>query len=307
MQAFTTILLQLIPLYLIILLGFIAARLLKAQKETVAKLLLYIIVPPVIFSGTYHADLNLALLSLPIVIFLIACTISLLFFAIGKAVFKNDSTKNILAYTAGTGNTGYFGVPVALIIFGQESFSLIIMSILAFTFYENTLGFFLTAKGQHTAKESLIKIAKLPSLYAFIFGLILNYFQIPLTPILDTTIETVKNAYVPLGMMMLGMGLSSVGLKHLDFKFFGLTFLAKFLIWPAAIFGLIFLDQNYFHLYSQLIHNVLILISIIPLAVSTVIFATELKVHPDKAALAVLASTLFSLFYIPLIVSLLIN
>jgi len=43
--------------------------------------------------------------------------------------------------------------------------------------------------------------------------------------------------------------------------------------------------------------------AIVPLAANTAAYAIGLRVHPDKAALAVLASTLFALFYIPLITS----
>jgi malate permease and related proteins len=39
--------------------------------------------------------------------------------------------------------------------------------------------------------------------------------------------------------------------------------------------------------------------AIVPLAANTVALATELKVHPERAAIAVLLSTLFALFYIP--------
>ncbi len=43
--------------------------------------------------------------------------------------------------------------------------------------------------------------------------------------------------------------------------------------------------------------------SIVPLAANTVAIATELKTYPEKASVAVLMSTLFALFFIPLVVS----
>ena len=123
MTVFITILIKLIPLYLMILLGYIVAKRLKAQKETIAKLLIYIIAPVVIFYGTYTVPINFANLSLPILFFALCCLIALLFLAIGTFVFKKDSTKNILAFTAGTGNTGYFGLPVVLTLFEDQAFS----------------------------------------------------------------------------------------------------------------------------------------------------------------------------------------
>lgn len=303
MEIFFTILLKLIPLYFMILLGYISAKRLGAQKETVAKMLIYIISPVVIFYGTYTAELNFANLSLPLLFFVLSCTMALLFLKIGGKVFKGDSTKNILAFTAGTGNTGYFGLPVISAVLGDTAFSLAVLSILGFVLYENSLGFFLTAKGHHTAKESLMKVVKLPTIYAFFIGLLLNIFNIPLGDLATTTILTFKGAYTLLGMMIIGMGLATVTLSHIDSKFISLSFLAKFIIWPLAIVGVIFLDKSFFHIYSSALYHVLIVMAIVPLAANTVAVATELKVHPDKAAIAVLGSTLFALFYIPLIVT----
>lgn len=304
MTIFTTILLKLIPLYLMILIGFIGARVLKTQKETVAKLLIYIIAPAVIFYGTYTAEINFANLSLPILFFCLASAMALIFLIIGNIFLKNDSTKNILAFTAGTGNTGYFGLPVISAVLGDQAFSLAVLAILGFVLYENSVGFFITANGSHTTKESLWKVIKLPTIYAFLIGLFLNLLNIHIGDITTSMIGHFKGAYTLLGMMIIGMGLTAVNLKEIDYKFISLTFLAKFITWPLIIFSIIALDKYFFHIYSISAYNVIIVMAIVPLAANTVAVATELNVHPNKAALAVLLSTLFALFYIPLIVSL---
>lgn len=307
MEIFFTLLVKLIPLYLMIFLGYIAASKLRAQKETIGKILIYIIAPIVIFSGTYTAEITVANLALPVIFFIICSCLALLFFGIGNYIYKQDSTKNILAFAAGSGNTGYFGIPVATAIFGEQAFSYMVLCILGFVLYENTLGFFLAARGNHTRAESLTKVVRLPTVYAFFIGLLLNYFQVDLGSIATTTISHFKGAYTLLGMMIIGMGLSTVKIHHIKWKFISLTFLAKFIMWPFIVLGLIILDKNILHLYSPLIYNIFVLLSIVPLAANTVTIATELNVHPDKASLAVLFSTLFALLYIPLITVLFIK
>lgn len=307
MTIFFTILLKLIPLYLMISLGYLAAKKLNAQKETISKLLIYIIAPAVLFYGAFTTDINFANLSLPLLFLTIACSMSLLFYGIGTLVYKQDSTKNILAFTSGAGNIGYFGLPVVYAVLGEQAFSLAALSILGFVLYENTLGYYLTAKGNYSAKDSLKKVVKLPIVYAFMAGLLLNFFSVNLGDIAVNTIGHFKGAYTLLGMMIIGMGLASVRLQHLDLKFILLTFLAKFITWPLIIGGVIFLDQSVFRLYDTPTYNVMIVMAIVPLAANTVAFATELNVHPDKAALAVSLSTLFALFYIPLVTILFIN
>src|SRR3989339_401387 len=259
MIIFTTILLKLIPLYLMIILGYIGTKVLRVQKESIAKLLFY---------STYSAEINFANLSLPILFFCLASVIAITFHMVGNIVLKNDSTKNILAFTAGTGNTGYFGLPVISAVLGDQAFSLTVLSILGFVLYENSVGFFLTAKANHSVEESLWKVIKLPTIYAFFIGLIFNLSNIHLGGIAIAMIGHFKGAY---------------------------TFL-----------GIIVFDKYYLHFYNQSIYNVMMVMAIVPLAANTVAVATELNVHPNKAALAVLLSTLFALFYIPLIVSLFI-
>ena len=128
MSIFMTILLKIIPLYLMIYLGFVATKYLEVGKEGIAKLLIYMIGPVVIFYGTYTVQLNFANLTLPLLFLIISCLICLLFLWIGNKIFKNDSTKNILAFTSGTGNTGYFGLPVVMGVLGEEAFSLAVLS-----------------------------------------------------------------------------------------------------------------------------------------------------------------------------------
>ena len=301
MVFFLTLLIKLIPLYLIILLGFISSKVLKVNKESVASLLLYIIGPGVIFYGTANVELNLANISLPFLFFIISSLLCITFLYIGKLIWKDDSTKNILAFTAGTGNTGYFGLPVALVLFDYKLFSLAVLSCLGFVFYQNSIGFFITAKGNYSFKESVIKVVKLPTVYSFFAGLFVNLMNIDLGMTTIKTMEHFQGAFTILGMMIIGMGLSGIKSASFDYKFLSLAFIAKFLIWPLLIGMVIILDLEFFHIYNSDIYKIMVLMSIVPLAANTVVVATELKVHPDKAAIAVLLSTLFALFYIPLI------
>ena len=215
MEVFINILIKLIPLYLMIALGFISSRKLQVSKDPIARLLIYVIAPVVIFYGTYTAQISLTNISLPVVFFILSSFLSLVFYKFGSYFFK-DSTKNILAFTAGTGNTGYFGLPVVLGLFGEQAFSLAVLSILGFVLYENSLGFFLTAKGHHTVGESLQKVFRLPTIYAFFLGVILNLSGFDLGELGVSVIENFKGAYTLLGMMLIGMGLSTVTAKHVD-------------------------------------------------------------------------------------------
>ena len=81
----------------------------------------------------------------------------------------------------------------------------------------------------------------------------------------------------------------------------------KFIIWPLIVSALIYFDKSFFHIFPSGSYEVMLLMSITPIAANTVIFASELKVEPEKAAMAVFSSTVIALFYIPLVVSLFLD
>ena len=249
MEIFFSLLLKLIPLYIIIFLWIIASKKLEAQKETVAKLLIYIIAPVVIFYGTYTATLDSSIFLLPAFFFILACVISLLFLWIWKIFFWTDKIKNILAFTAGTGNTWYFWLPVVLALFDEKMFSIAVLSILGFVLYENTLGFYITAKWNYSSKESLLKVLKLPTIYAFLLWLIINILWIEIWEIMHQSISHFKWAYTILGMLIIGMWLSWVKKSSFHINFLALSFTAKFLVWPIFILLYILIQTSsiFFH------------------------------------------------------------
>jgi malate permease and related proteins len=264
-------------------------------------LLIYIIAPLVIFHGTVTTTLNLSVLSLPVLFFSLGSVLAVLFLWIGSFIW-NDPTKNILAFSAGTGNTGYFGLPVALMLFSDDVLGIMVLSILGFVLFENSVGFYLTARGRHTAGESLMKVLRLPTIYAFALGVIVNLSGMDLGETYASIAASFRGAYTILGMMIIGVGIAGMKGFKPDLAFLGLGFLAKFIVWPLAIFAVIALDRLYLHLYSDDVYKVMILLASVPFAANTVAVASELKAQPEKAAFAVLVSTIFALLYIPVMV-----
>lgn len=306
MDIFIPLFLKLIPLYVIIFLGFISGKLLRVQKESIAPLLIYIIAPVIVFHGVFTTKIDVGMLSLPLIFYISASSICLFVFYIANKIW-HDTTKNIVAFASGSSNSGYFGLPVAIAIFGDKVIGYVALMILGTILYESTVGFFITARGHHTVKESVLKVIKLPTVYAFIFALLCNVSGLYFGQIYLDTVGYFRGAYTILGMMMIGLGLSNIEKLVIDRSFLTLAFLSKFVLWPSIITLFIFLDGLTFHVFSPLIKNVMIIISIVPIAANTVAYASLLRVQPEKASIVVLFSTIFALFYIPLVVTLFIR
>lgn len=303
MPIFTTLVIKLSPLYFNILLGYIAGKKLQANRDTIAKIMFYMINPMIVFNGVLNTRIDSSILSLPLLTFVVASSICIVFYLLSRRIW-DDSSKNIMAFSAGSGNTGYFGLPLAMMIFSDQGEGVYIMALLGITLYENSIGYYITAKGRHTPAECFAKLATLPSIYALVGGLIINVLGLPMPDIFREFMGHIKGVYTVLGMMIIGLGLAGLTSFKLDMKYLGMTFLAKFLVWPLLIFFIVALDVQFFGFYDDIVHRSLILLSIVPLAVNSVVMASLIESYPERVAATVLISTIFALFYVPIMASL---
>lgn len=300
-MVFLTLFNKVLPLFLLITMGFILGRSFEEVKwEAIGILLLYIISPLVIFSAVSTTYLDIGRLMLPIFFFCLCCLICLLTFYVSGKRF-DISSRGLLAFAVGSGNTGYFGFPVVIALFGQDALGLAVLSTVGFILYENTLGFFIVARGKYSVSESLRRLYCLPALYAFLAGVIVNLMEIKLSPVWTDLGMNFRGAYVVLGMMLIGLGISQVRGLKIDFRFVSIAFLAKFLAWPLAVLGWILLDQHWLHFFDPVVYPVLLLMSLVPLPVNSVAIAMALNQDSRQVATTVLLSTLFALIYIPIV------
>lgn len=298
MEIFLLLLVKLIPLYAIIGFGVVASRVLGVKGENISKIVIYFLVPAVFFHGVLHAPITASVLFLPLIVLLLCSVLCMGFWHIGGWFYK-DASRNILAMTAGNGNTGYFGLPVALLLFDKETVGIYLMVIMGVVLFENTLGYYITARSHHTVRDCFIKLLKLPALYACALGVMCNVMGWQ-PDFLEDFFVSMRGAYTVLGMMIIGLGLAGITHYKLDWLFVALAFLAKFVAFPLIVLSLLALDAHVLHFLGEETYRPLVLLSIVPLAANTVVFATLLNAEPEKAATAVFLSTLAALLYVPL-------
>ncbi len=299
MTVFLELLIKLLPLYITMGLGYLSARWFASKSEHFAGLMLYIITPIVFFSGVMGTPLKPEAIFIPLLVWCICLCNCLLFYQLGRRLFR-DSRANILSLVVATGNTGYFGIPVALLLFGEDNLSIYITCMFGTALFENSMGYYMAAKGYRGARESFLRVLRLPSLYAFFLGFALNIngFQIP--ALFDPFVDGMRGTYSILGMMLIGMSMAGTSLLGKDHLFTGLSLIGKFVCWPIWIGLVIWLDSQVLHLFSPLVYQSLFLVAIVPVAANTVVIAILVKANYKQVAAVTLLSTLVGLFYIPL-------
>jgi predicted permease len=291
---------KILPLYITIFFGYLSSRFLSIERESVATLLFYVIGPVVIFNATMVVEMNLKVGFLPIFAYLLSSMVAFTYLAIYEKKWP-DPTGNILAFTAGTGNTGYFGIALALILFEQRLADIFIFTVLGSLFYETTTGYYVTAKGKFTARQSMQKVFRLPALYAFVLAIFLRMCGVTMPESVALYTGQFKVVFTILGMMIIGMGLHGFGRgKSVDMRFLKVALCSKHILWPFLIIALIFFDKVTFNVLNEELYKVLFVFSIVPMAGNTVTLAVLFNAQPEKAAFTVLVSNLLSIFSIPL-------
>ena len=312
MEVFQALILKLVPLYFIILLGFIAGKWLRVERESIAPLLLYIVVPVVSFKGIVETEISWITLSYPIFFFVVSASLALLFFTIGKKVFNDGEKAGLLSLCAGLANVGYFGLPLLFLLFDESILGIAVLLMLGLAIHESSIGFFIAASGKHSFKEALFKTLRLPAIYTSLLAVacnllykcypVLQFFD-PMIDSLDMAMDKFVGAYTLLGMLMIGLGLSQVRTLKLDLQFMSFAFFAKFICYPLMAVIFIIINKYYFPIYDDVVLQILFLLSIVPIGANTITIATELRMDTDTVSITVLLSTLFALVYIPFLVS----
>ncbi len=299
MDIFFTLFVNLSPLYLLIALGFIAGRYLDVNLHSIARINLFILLPIVSFGAVLKMEFQPAYLLLPVLLYGLSWVNILTTFHISQRL---TTRHNALLLGAGgaNGNAVYFGLPLIFYLFSPELFGVYLFMNLGPQINNITTAYFLTARGGFSWRDSLVRVVRFPVVHAIWIALVLNALGFGLgNGIALTYWEYASGAIVFLGMMMVGIALGKQKEMAFDWMLTAGFFASKFLLWPMMIIVFVILDQWVFGLFSRDIHLLLGVWSAMPLMGNLVAYAAEYKLHPEKAAAAVLSSALFVIVFIP--------
>ena len=303
MEIFLLLFQNLIPLYFLIALGWVAGKLLDIDIKSIGALGIYVFMPIAVCGYIAQLDFKPIYAGLPIIVFFTISILALTWLTIANKIYP-DYRANLLTMCATWGNIGYFILPLVIAFYPPELVGVYMFMMVGTIFYEATIGYYIWMRGNFDIKQSLKKVIKFPSLYAIIIGLSFNYLDYPFEGKLLTYWEYCRGAYIVIGMMIIGTALSKIQKFVIAPKFFSLAFLGKFIIWPLTTFTLIQIDIHALNIFDNTSHQMFFLLSTAPPGANIAAFAAGLNMNPEKAATTVLFGTLLALFTIPLMLAL---
>lgn len=237
---------------------------------------------------------------------LILLIYTLILHLIGKLLAKmthlKDGKKTVFEVTFTFSNTLFIGLPINVIVFGQEGLPYL------FTFYLITLvGFWslgayqlANASSLYTKGFSLKKLFS-PSLFAVIIGALIVQFDLSIPLVFNSVLGYLGALTVPLTLLVIGSNLEffSRGIPKITLDEV-LILVGKFMISPLVMFVLLRLFQ-----VEGLAFQVFMLTATMPCHMQTTLLAKYYDVESEYAAKLVGLSTLICLATIPLYATLL--
>ena len=293
-----------LSIILMIGLGYFLKRIdFLSQKDIdpLNKIVMYILLPCMIFNALYNADMSLIpkLGILPFVILFSSLITGVVSYFILKQFNLDDKKLWSVLVTVMIANTAFMGYPVTLGIYGQDGFLRAIFSDIATLIIFLALSFVLTLKFGGSVKKSIKKIALFPSLWAVILGILLNLANIPIGGVLENTINYLGQGAIPLIMIALGLSIDLSAIYR-----------SKTMIIFTSIMKLAFFPFIAFLFATQigllnLEHTISIVEAAMPSGMMSLLLAISYKLDYELTSDCILINTVISLITLPLIIVLL--
>ncbi len=307
MDIFSLLIQNILPLYIIMFLGFCGSKFLDIEPRNISRFVIYLVSPFVVFEAAMRVPFEFESFIPPLLYILISLSLMLIAFGISPLIFKDKNRVNLFMVACSVKNSGYFGIPIVLMLFPIEISSIYILATMGGLFLEVTVNFYILARHNFDAKESLNKLLTLPALYAFILGFALNSQNITIPTNFDTVFVSFKGTLIILGMAIIGLNIGRLDKLKFDLNLLTPTLLVHIFIWPIITYGWLFLDYHFLHVINPEYHILFLLIACLPVAANITIYASELNVMPASAATLVLISTLLGVAFVPLAMYLMPN
>ena len=293
-----------LAIVLMIGLGYVLKRidfLSEKDIDPFNKIVMYILMPCMIFHAIYTADLNSIsnMGILPIVILGSSLATGAVSFIILKQFKLDDKTLWSVLVTVMIANTAFMGYPVNLGIYGQDGFLRAIFCDIATLSTFLLLSFVLILKFGGTVKTAVKKIAFFPPLWAVILGLILNFINVPIGPVLDNTVNYLGQGAIPLIMVTLGLSIDFSALKR-SRVMIAFTSIMKLAFFPFIAFLL----ATYLGLVN-LEHTVSVIEAAMPSGMMSLLLVITYKLDYEMTSDCILINTVISLITLPIIIMIL--
>lgn len=287
-----------LPIMAVFTSGFILQRIRVLDVKSVSAVSLYILSPALVFITLYEAEFDSGYIVIIVFMFALFYFMVLLNKLLAKGFKWSPNTESAAILSTGFMNSGNYGLPVVLFSVGSAALPYAIFIMVVQSLQNNFFGVYYASRSTSGMRRAVGNVLKMPTTYAAILAFVFQYFSIGLPESAHSTLSMVGNAAIPVMMVMLGMQLGSIiGIK-LNWQVVISAVTLKMLI--APLFTVVFIS---FVDMDPLIATVLLIISAMPTAATTTMYAIEFDTEPELVSSITLISTLVSIITLSILLN----
>jgi predicted permease len=295
MEVFSRIAGVILPVFLMVAVGYGYARLRGAQVTDdmagVNRVNVELLAPLLLFSALASKDFDVSA-NLPLI--LAGVLISL-----GSGVIAWPLAR-LLGYDVRTfvppmiyNNCGNMGLPLAVLAFGAAVLPEAVAMFMAGTLVYFTVGIWILQSGRQGSGLSTLRMLANPMMLAMMLGMAFAIARISLPPVLMTALRLMGEATIPLMLIALGVRMVGVRFGHWRIGVVGAV------VCPLSGLAIAWMLDDWFVL-TAMQRAQMYLFAVLPPAVFSFMVAEAYEQEPDKVAAIAMIGNLAALVFVPL-------
>lgn len=302
----TIILNNILTLFLLILVGFIAGKSGAVSKNAtgyLSDILMKVALPATIFlsiSGTYSQGILKDSFKIAILTFIIHSSCILISLGYTKLIKIPEKDRGVWVFASTFSNNGFMGFPIAYAILGKEGLFLASISNTVFNVLIFSVGIKLITMGHESGKGINIKKLFLNNNNIAIFlGIIFYVTQTSLPQPIQSSLSYMGNVTTPMSMFLVGLSISSNRVRDMfnDYKLYFLSAVRLLIAPMLAIIVMRFIPFG----SASLVPKVMAIVLAMPAPSATAIIAEQYNGNKELAAKVVFLTSILSIITIPII------
>ncbi|MWP50279.1 MULTISPECIES: AEC family transporter [unclassified Gilliamella] len=297
-----------LPLFILILLGYLAVKIGRWQKtvtDSLTKFTFYIAFPIMLFQIMSHfseqSQINIKVLFVffggSFIVFAFGCLIA-------SKLFKLTGSESTLLAMGGIyTNTVFVGIPIIKMLLGEKAIPIVAIivifnALILWTLATVSIEFVQMGKfSGRSFIKALKNVSKNPIIIGIFTGIVVNYIGLPMPKFINQSTKMVSDMTAPLSLIVLGMGLAEYKIRD------KLLITTSICILKLAALPIVTYIMGKLLGLPTLELQVVVLLSSVSIAINCYMMARQFEVLQGPIASSLLISTTLSSITTPLILS----
>ncbi|MFQ5434724.1 MAG: AEC family transporter [Anaerolineae bacterium] len=290
-QIITVLIQNILPIFVVAGFGFALQRWQKLDKRVLARVVLNVFSPALVFSSLVSSRLpGDELLRLAGFALLNMTAMGLVALAAARLLRLSRSQTMAFLIVLMFVNGGNYGLTLNQLRYGSDGLARAVVYYTVSTLTVYTLGLFIASMGTLSWQDSLKRVAKFPAVYAAVAAVVVYSFDLTLPRPLLRSIEVAGAGAIPVMLVVLGMQLADLR-QMTDWRLALPAVSLRLLVGPLVALGVASLLG-----LQGLGRSTSIIEASMPTAVLAIVLATEFDLQPTAVTSIVVLSTLLSPF-----------